>query len=90
MQKQDKVFKQRGVFRFPINGILGSAYAKARDMIENPLYLLLVLSAVMFLSEWICRKVFAGGDMVRGSDLVVTAIWEGREAADGILDYLQV
>ena len=35
-------------------------------------------------------KVFAGGDMVRGSDLVVTAIWEGREAADGILDYLQV
>ena len=35
-------------------------------------------------------KVFAGGDMVRGSDLVVTAIWEGREAASGILDYLQV
>lgn len=35
-------------------------------------------------------KVFAGGDMVRGSDLVVTAIWEGREAADGILDYLAV
>jgi glutamate synthase (NADPH/NADH) small chain len=35
-------------------------------------------------------KVFAGGDMVRGSDLVVTAIWEGREAAAGILDYLGV
>lgn len=35
-------------------------------------------------------KVFAGGDMVRGSDLVVTAIWEGREAASGILDYLGV
>ena len=35
-------------------------------------------------------KVFAGGDMVRGSDLVVTAIWEGREAAQGILDYLNV
>ncbi len=35
-------------------------------------------------------KVFAGGDMVRGSDLVVTAIWEGREAAKGILDYLDV
>jgi len=34
--------------------------------------------------------IFAGGDMVRGSDLVVTAIWEGREAADGILDYLEV
>ncbi|WP_207060601.1 FAD-dependent oxidoreductase [Motiliproteus sp. SC1-56] len=33
-------------------------------------------------------KVFAGGDMVRGSDLVVTAIHEGRQAAEGILDYL--
>ena len=30
---------------------------------------------------------FAGGDMVRGSDLVVTAIWEGRRGAEGILDY---
>ncbi len=35
-------------------------------------------------------KIFAGGDMVRGSDLVVTAIWEGRQAAEGILDYLKV
>jgi glutamate synthase (NADPH) small chain len=35
-------------------------------------------------------KVFAGGDMVRGSDLVVTAVFEGRNAAEGILDYLQV
>jgi glutamate synthase (NADPH/NADH) small chain len=35
-------------------------------------------------------KVFAGGDMVRGSDLVVTAVFEGREAAQGILDYLKV
>lgn len=26
-------------------------------------------------------KVFAGGDMVRGSDLVVTAVFEGRQAA---------
>ena len=33
-------------------------------------------------------RVFAGGDMVRGSDLVVTAIYEGRQAAEGILDYL--
>ena len=30
-------------------------------------------------------KIFAGGDMVRGSDLVVTAVFEGREAARGIL-----
>jgi len=36
------------------------------------------------------EKVFAGGDMVRGSDLVVTAVYEGREAAQGILDYLNV
>ena len=35
-------------------------------------------------------NVFAGGDMVRGSDLVVTAVWEGREAAKGILAYLGV
>jgi len=35
-------------------------------------------------------KVFAGGDMVRGSDLVVTAIAEGRSAANSILDYLGV
>jgi glutamate synthase (NADPH/NADH) small chain len=35
-------------------------------------------------------KVFAGGDMVRGSDLVVTAVFEGREAAQGILQYLGV
>ncbi len=35
-------------------------------------------------------KVFAGGDMVRGSDLVVTAVFEGREAAKGILGYLGV
>ena len=35
-------------------------------------------------------KVFAGGDMVRGADLVVTAVFEGREAAQGILDYLNV
>lgn len=35
-------------------------------------------------------KIFAGGDMVRGSDLVVTAVYEGREAAEGILDYLEV
>jgi glutamate synthase (NADPH) small chain len=33
-------------------------------------------------------KIFAGGDMVRGSDLVVTAVFEGREAALGILNHL--
>jgi glutamate synthase (NADPH) small chain len=34
-------------------------------------------------------KIFAGGDMVRGSDLVVTAIAEGRKAADGIMDFFE-
>ena len=33
-------------------------------------------------------KVFAGGDMVRGSDLVVTAIFEGRTAAESIKRYI--
>jgi glutamate synthase (NADPH/NADH) small chain len=36
------------------------------------------------------EKVFAGGDAVRGSDLVVTAIAEGRRAAESILDYLEL
>jgi glutamate synthase (NADPH/NADH) small chain len=35
-------------------------------------------------------RIFAGGDMVRGSDLVVTAVFEGREAAEGLLHYLDV
>ena len=35
-------------------------------------------------------KVFAGGDMVRGSDLVVTAVFEGREAAKSISKFLEV
>ncbi|WNC71656.1 FAD-dependent oxidoreductase [Thalassotalea psychrophila] len=34
------------------------------------------------------QNIFAGGDMVRGSDLVVTAIDEGRKAAMGILDFV--
>jgi len=34
------------------------------------------------------QNVFAGGDMVLGSDLVVTAIDQGRKAAMGILDYV--
>ena len=33
-------------------------------------------------------KIFSGGDMVRGSDLVVTAVWEGREAAKSIIKYV--
>ncbi|WP_444994370.1 FAD-dependent oxidoreductase [Aliikangiella sp. IMCC44359] len=36
------------------------------------------------------KGIFAGGDMVRGADLVVTAIAEGRQAAKEILDFLEV
>ncbi|MCO6523840.1 MAG: FAD-dependent oxidoreductase [Candidatus Schmidhempelia sp.] len=35
-------------------------------------------------------KIFAGGDVVRGSDLVVTAIAEGRKAAEGIITFLDI
>ena len=35
-------------------------------------------------------KVFAGGDITRGSDLVVTAIAEGRDAAESIMAFLDV
>jgi glutamate synthase (NADPH/NADH) small chain len=35
-------------------------------------------------------KIFAGGDAVRGSDLVVTAVFEGREAAKSIATFLNV
>jgi len=34
------------------------------------------------------KNVFAGGDMVLGSDLVVTAVDQGRKAAIGILDFV--
>lgn len=45
---------------------------------------------VKFAFQTSNEKIFAGGDMVRGSDLVVTAIDEGQRAAEGILDYLDV
>lgn len=35
-------------------------------------------------------KIFAGGDITRGSDLVVTAIAEGRNAAHSIMAYLDI
>jgi glutamate synthase (NADPH/NADH) small chain len=35
-------------------------------------------------------KIFAGGDQVLGADLVVRAVFEGRQAAEGMLAYLQV
>lgn len=41
-----------------------------------------------FMHQTTNPRVFAGGDMVRGSDLVVTAVFEGRNAAQGIIKYL--
>ena len=35
-------------------------------------------------------RIFAGGDAVRGADLVVTTIAEGRHAADGMMRYFGV
>jgi len=34
-------------------------------------------------------RIFAGGDMVRGADLVVTAVYEGRQAAESIVRSLR-
>ena len=35
-------------------------------------------------------NIFAGGDAVRGADLVVTAIADGRTAAESIIEFLEV
>lgn len=55
----------------------------AQDRVQAP-------AKATFKHQTTHPKIFAGGDMVRGSDLVVTAVFEGREAAQGILDYLDV
>jgi glutamate synthase (NADPH/NADH) small chain len=34
-------------------------------------------------------KIFAGGDNVRGADLVVTAVHDGRDAGLAIAEYLK-
>lgn len=43
-----------------------------------------------YLQQTANPKIFAGGDVTRGSDLVVTAVREGREAAQGMLDYFGI
>ena len=47
-------------------------------------------SELPYLQQTDGKGVFAGGDMVRGADLVVTAIAEGRQAAREIMEYLAV
>ena len=49
-----------------------------------------VLREAPYFCQTTNPAVFAGGDMVRGSDLVVTAVFEGRQAAQGILKYLEL
>ncbi|OQS38648.1 FAD-dependent oxidoreductase [Chromobacterium haemolyticum] len=44
----------------------------------------------MYSSQTSNPKVFAGGDMVRGADLVVRSAFDGRRAAEGMLEYLKV
>ncbi|OKY26111.1 FAD-dependent oxidoreductase [Thalassotalea sp. PP2-459] len=41
-----------------------------------------------FALQTSAQNIFAGGDMVLGSDLVVTAVDQGRKAALGILDFV--
>jgi glutamate synthase (NADPH) small chain len=49
-----------------------------------------VRSSQPYCQQTANEKIFAGGDMVRGSDLVVRAVYDGREAAADILDFLDV
>ncbi len=62
--------------------------AHAIDTLDSGRVLVKSMGAVPYQTS--NPKVFAGGDMVRGSDLVVTAVHEGREAARGIARYLGV
>ena len=45
---------------------------------------------VSYLQQTHSEKIFAGGDMVRGADLVVTAIAEGRAAAREIIELFEL
>ena len=58
------------------------------DTLDSGRVLVKAMGAIPFQTS--NPKVFAGGDMVRGSDLVVTAVHEGREAARGIARFLGV
>lgn len=47
-----------------------------------------VKSSTIYPCQTSNTKIFAGGDMVRGADLVVRAVFDGRQAAEGIISYL--
>lgn len=50
--------------------------------------LVLAADSSEFALQTTKQNIFAGGDMVLGSDLVVTAVDQGRKAAIGILDFV--
>ena len=60
------------------------------DIAVNDRQLIIAPAHTTFPFQTTNRKVFAGGDAVRGSDLAVTAIAEGRSAAESILHYLDI
>ncbi len=65
-------------------------WLQPNNIATNDRQLIKASSSSTFPFQTTNRKVFAGGDVVRGSDLVVTAIAEGRSAAEAILLYLDV
>ncbi|VEB87259.1 oxidoreductase [Citrobacter koseri] len=48
------------------------------------------MSKARSVTRPVILKIFAGGDAVRGADLVVTAMAEGRHAAQGIIQWLGI
>ncbi|BEH73627.1 FAD-dependent oxidoreductase [Edwardsiella tarda] len=63
-------------------------WLEAHDVARDPQGRILASAQGDYPYQTSHPQIFAGGDAVRGSDLVVTAIAEGRQAAQGILAYL--
>lgn len=57
---------------------------------RDPRGRILIERGIGFSHQTSNEKIFAGGDAVRGSDLVVTAIADGRSAAEGIINFLGI
>ena len=64
------------------------SWFKKFDIMTNQWGLVKADGAGEFAFQTSNPKVFAAGDMVRGADLVVTAIADARKAALGIVSYL--
>ena len=85
------------LFRFAVNGNEVAFDFGAEKVIKTGAWVPVELDArgrvlakdsSEFALQTTKQNVFAGGDMVLGSDLVVTAIDQGRKAALGILDFV--